>query len=202
MMKVVFFFFGIAPEGSSCRQSFRSLPRFGTYDTQRAARTRRHRADTRAPSDERTSRTAWCVTVETRPGPDPSSPARVPSPIPVTLACRARRTRDVPLADTARRALARLLPPPITRTGSPQPPATLQEIQGRGTRPRRRSFPDASGTRRRSRAARARRPVLKSCEAPTRAPCETFFHLTSSLTRASPNASRVFPGPHLDSWPR
>lgn len=201
-MKVVFFFFGIAPEGSSCRQSFRSLPRFGTYDTQRAARTRRHRADTRAPSDERTSRTAWCVTVETRPGPDPSSPARVPSPIPVTLACRARRTRDVPLADTARRALARLLPPPITRTGSPQPPATLQEIQGRGTRPRRRSFPDASGTRRRSRAARARRPVLKSCEAPTRAPCETFFHLTSSLTRASPNASRVFPGPHLDSWPR
>lgn len=201
-MKVVFFFFGIAPEGSSCRQSFRSLPRFGTYDTQRAARTRRHRADTRAPSDERTSRTAWCVTVETRPGPDPSSPARVPSPIPVTLACRARRTRDVPLADTARRALARLLPPPITRTGSPQPPATLQEIQGRGTRPRRRSFPDASGTRRRSRAARARRPVLKSCEAPTRAPCETFFHLTSSLTHASPNASRVFPGPHLDSWPR
>ena len=201
-MKVVFFFSGIAPEGSSCRQSFRSLPRFGTYDTQRAARTRRHRADTRAPSDERTSRTAWCVTVETRPGPDPSSPARVPSPIPVTLACRARRTRDVPLADTARRALARLLPPPITRTGSPQPPATLQEIQGRGTRPRRRSFPDASGTRRRSRAARARRPVLKSCEAPTRAPCETFFHLTSSLTRASPNASRVFPGPHLDSWPR
>lgn len=200
-MKVVFFF-GIAPEGSSCRQSFRSLPRFGTYDTQRAARTRRHRADTRAPSDERTSRTAWCVTVETRPGPDPSSPARVPSPIPVTLACRARRTRDVPLADTARRALACLLPPPITRTGSPQPPATLQEIQGRGTRPRRRSFPDASGTRRRSRAARARRPVLKSCEAPTRAPCETFFHLTSSLTRASPNASRVFPGPHLDSWPR
>ena len=201
-MKVVFFFSGIAPEGSSCRQSFRSLPRFGTYDTQRAARTRRHRADTRAPSDERTSRTAWCVTVETRPSPDPSSPARVPSPIPVTLACRARRTRDVPLADTARRALARLLPPPITRTGSPQPPATLQEIQGRGTRPRRRSFPDASGTRRRSRAARARRPVLKSCEAPTRAPCETFFHLTSSLTRASPNASRVFPGPHLDSWPR
>lgn len=200
-MKVVFFFFGIAPEGSSCRQSFRSLPRFGTYDTQRAARTRRHRADTRAPSDERTSRTAWCVTVETRPGPDPSSPARVPSPIPVTLACRARRTRDVPLADTARRALARLLPPPITRTGSPQPPATLQEIQGRGTRPRRRSFPDASGTRRRSRAARARRPVLKSCEAPTRAPCETFFHL-HLLTRASPNASRVFPGPHLDSWPR
>ena len=69
-MKVVFFF-GIAPEGSSCRQSFRSLPRFGTYDTQRAARTRRHRADTRAPSDERTSRTAWCVTVETRPCPEP-----------------------------------------------------------------------------------------------------------------------------------
>ena len=163
-MKVVFFFFGIAPEGSSCRQSFRSLPRFGTYDTQRAARTRRHRADTRAPSDERTSRTGWCVTVETRPGPDPSSPARVPSPIPVTLACRARRTRDVPLADTARRALARLLPPPITRTGSPQPPATLQEIQGRGMRPRLRSFPDASGTRRRSRAARARRPVPKSAK--------------------------------------
>lgn len=165
-MKVVFFFFGIAPEGSSCRQSFRSLPRFGTYDTQRAARTRRHRADTRAPSDERTSRTAWCVTVETRPGPDPSSPARVPSPIPVTLACRARRTRDVPLADTARRALARLLPPPITRTGSPQPPATLQEIQGRGTRPRRRSFPDASGTRRRSRAARAtsRAQILRSAD--------------------------------------
>ena len=173
MMKVVFFF-GIAPEGSSCRQSFRSLPRFGTYDTQRAARTRRHRADTRAPSDERTSRTAWCVTVETRPGPDPSSPARVPSPIPVTLACRARRTRDVPLADTARRALACLLPPPITRTGSPQPPTTLQEIQERGTCPRRRSFPDASGTHLRPRGARARRAVPKSAE-PTPA-SETFFH--------------------------
>ena len=176
-MKVVFFFFGIAPEGSSCRQSFRSLPRFGTYDTQRAARTRRHRADTRAPSDERTSRTAWCVTVETRPSPDPSSPARVPSPIPVTLACRARRTRDVPLADTARCALARLLPPPITRTGSPQPPATLQEIQGRGTRPRRRSFPDASGTRRRSRAARARRPVPKSAKRRHERRAKRFFSL-------------------------
>ena len=199
MMKVVFF-----PNRArrlSCRQSFRSLPRFGTHDTQRAARTRRHRADTRAPSDERTSRTAWCVTVETRPSPDPSSPARVPSPIPVTLACRARRTRDVPLADTARRALARLLPPPITRTGSPQPPATLQEIQGRGTRPRRRSFPDASGTRRRSRAARARRPVPKSAKRRHERRAKRFFIFTSSLTRASPNASRVFPGPHLDSWP-